>query len=191
MPTSTIITFAGLLVFRRDLNTGQYEVGTLRARDAHDSHILQIEISPDPSTGQGLLVIPPDDLERHIRDGNVVWQLEVEGSPSPGIQATPGKPNDRKNPTTSNDKDLGWIVNLENDEFHNGPLTRTPNALQPIIGLQQGILFTSCKTDSVVTIQGDFAQDFGFITGGISLTIDTSAGQKPELNVFDQQGTKV
>ncbi len=189
MPTSVNITFTGLLVFRRDPATEEYEVGILRARDAHEPHFLQIEISPD---GREPWQIPQDDLEQHIQNGNVRWQLEVEGSSRLGIEARRDKPGDRKDPRRENDRDLGWIINLENDEFHNQPLTRTPNALQPVIRLKQGTLFTSCKTDSVDTIQGQHdPRDFGFIAGGIGLKIDTSEGQEPVLNFLNQQGEKV
>lgn len=184
-PTSTTITFTGLLVFRPDPKTGQFDVGILRARDAHEPHFLQIEISPDP--GQGPIL--QQDLERIIQNGNDRWELEVDGSSTLGIEARLSKPPNRHNPT-QNETDLGWIINLENDEFHAGPLVRTPKALQPVIRLRQGELFTSCKTDSVVTIQGPFARDFGFILGGIGLNINTSAGQQPVLSFKNQKGKK-
>ncbi|HET6978743.1 MAG TPA: hypothetical protein VFI24_20595 [Pyrinomonadaceae bacterium] len=191
MPTSTTITFQGLLIFRRDPATEEFEVGILRARNAHEAHILQIEISPDPRGGQGPWKIPPDDLERHIQNRDVRWQLEVEGNASMGVQAMRNKPRDRRNPTAQDDRDLGWIVNLEDEEFHNRALTRARNALQPIIRLQQGAIFTSCKPDSVDTIQGNTQRDFGFIAGGIGLKIDTSDGQIPVLNFVNQKGVKV
>jgi hypothetical protein len=191
-PTSTTITFEGLLIFRRNPATEEFEVGILRARDAHEPHILQIKISPDPKSGQGSRKIPPDDLEQHIKNGNVRWQLEFEGSSPVGIQAIRDKPSDRKNPTLQNDKDLGWIINLESDEFHKRQLPRARNALQPVIRLKHGSLFTSCKIDSVDTIQGQHAaRDFGFIAGGIGLKIDTSEGQVPVLNFVNQKGKKV
>jgi hypothetical protein len=183
--TSTTITFTGLLVFRPDPQTGQFEVGVLRARDAHEPHFLQIEITPDPGQGP----IHQQDLERIIQNGNDRWELEVEGSSNLGIQATISKPADRHN-ATQNPTDFGWIINLENNEFHKEPLVRTPKALRPVIRLTQGALFTSCKTDSVVTIQGPFARDFGFILGGIGLQIDTSAGQQPVLKFKDKQGNE-
>ena len=183
--TSTLITFTGLLVFRPDPKTGQFDVGILRARDAHEPHFLQIYITPDPGPGP----IDQQELERIIQNGNDRWELKVEGSSSLGIQARVSKPADRHN-ANQNQRDLGWIINLENDEFHGKPLVRTPKALRPVIRLTQGELFTSCKTDSVVTIQGPFARDFGFILGGIGLNIDTSAGQQPVLKFKDKQGNE-
>ena len=185
-PTATTITFTGLLVFRRDDNE-KYEVGILRARDAHEPHFLQIAygVKGDPPT-----TIPHEDLEQIIKDKNVAWALEVDGGTGMQIQAKPTKPADRKHPQPG-DRDLGWIINIENDEFHNGQLKRTEKALQPVIQLTQGTLFTSCKTDSVVTIQGTFARVFGFIAGGIGLEIDTSQGQQPVLSYKDQQGKTV
>jgi hypothetical protein len=185
MPTSTTITFTGLLVFHPDPKTGQFDVGVLRARDAHEPHFLQIEISPDPGQGP----IPQQYLERIIQNGNDRWELEVDGSSTLGIEARLSKPPNRHD-ATQNERDFGWIINLENDEFHGVPLARTPKALQPVIRLRQGELFTSCKTDSIVTIQGPFAQDFGFILGGIGLTIDTSAGQQPVLSFINEKGKK-
>jgi hypothetical protein len=185
MPTSTIITFTGLLVFRPDPNTGQFDVGVLRARDAHEPHFLQIEITPDPGQGP----IPQQDLERIIQNGNDRWELVVDGGSNLGIQARINKPADRHN-ANQNPTDFGWIINLENNEFHGKPLERTLKALQPVIRLTQGQLFTSCKTDSIVTIQGAFARDFGFILGGIGLKIDTSAGQQPVLKFKDKQGNE-
>lgn len=184
-PTLTTITFTGLLVFRPDPKTGQFDVGILRARDAHEPHFLQIEITPDP--GQGPIV--QQDLERIIQNGNDRWELEVEGSSNLGIQARVSKPADRHN-ANQNQTDLGWIINLENDEFHHKPLVRTPKALRPVIRLTQGELFTSCKTDSIVTIQGERARDFGFILGGIGLNINTSGGQQPVLKYKDKQGNE-
>jgi hypothetical protein len=186
--TSTTITFTGLLVFRRDTNTGKYAVGILRARDAHEPHYFQIEFGPD---GEKPKPIPQEELEQIIKDGNVSWALEVVGAANPTIKAKHHKPGDRKKPTKDDEKDLGWIINMENDEFHKGQLKRTPKALQPVIQLTEGTLFTSCKTDSVVTLQGVSAQVFGFIAGGIGLEIDTSQGQQPVLSYTDKDGKKV
>jgi hypothetical protein len=182
---STTITFTGLLVFRPDPQTRQFDVGILRARDAHEPHFLQVEITPDPGQGP----IYQQDLEQIIQNGNDRWELEVVGGSSSEIQATVTKPADRHN-ANQNPTDFGWIINLEDEEFHGEPLVRTPKALRPVIRLTQGELYTSCKTDSIVTIQGPFARDFGFILGGIGLTIDTSAGQQPALTYINQKGIK-
>lgn len=187
-PTATTITFTGLLVFRRDENTDKYEVGILRARDAHEPHLFQIEYGAE---GEQPKPIPPDTLEQFVKDGNVAWVLEVEGGTGLGVHAKPHKPGNRKKPSSGDEQDLGWIINIENDEFHNGKLKRALKALQPVIQLTSGELFTSCKTDSVVTIRGAFAQDFGFIAGGIGLKIDTSQGQQPVLSFKDKDGKKV
>jgi hypothetical protein len=187
MPTSTTITFAGLFVLRPDLSDTEYELGILRAVDAHVPHFLQIAITPDPSTHQ----IPIEVIEQHIQNGRI-WQLEVEGSKTLGVESRRNRPTNRMKATPVNDRDLGWMVNLENDEFHRHPLERTADALRPIIRMNNGSLFTSCKTDSVDTIQGrGQPRHLGFITGGISLNIDTSAGQKPVLLVKDQQGQTI
>jgi hypothetical protein len=187
-PTATTITFTGLLVFRRDENTDKYAVGILRARDAHEPHFFQIDYQAE---GGQSTTISPDVLEQYVKDGNVAWDLEVEGGTGLGIKAKPTKPKDRKDSDASDKQDLGWIINIENDEFHNGKLVRTKKALQPVIQLTSGDLFTSCKTDSVVTIQGPFARHFGFIAGGIGLKIDTSQGQQPVLSFKDKDGKKV
>jgi hypothetical protein len=187
-PTATTITFTGLLVFRRDPNTDKYEVGILRARDAHEPHFFQIESGAE---GEHPTPINPDVLEQYVKDGNVAWDLEVEGATGLGVEAKPTKPKDRKKPTSTDERDLGWIINIENNEFHTGQLRRTKKALQPVIQLTHGELFTSCKTDSVVTIHGAFAKDFGFIAGGIGLKIDTSAGQQPVLSFKDKDGNKI
>ena len=190
MATSATITFTGLLVFRRDPATEEYEVGILRARDAHQRHFLQIEITPDPRTGKGTWEIPHEQLEEHIQNRHTRWQLAVPGHSQVGIQAMPGKPGDRQNATTTN-RDLGWIINIENDEFHSGRLPRERNALQPIIRLKHGSLFSSCKTDSVDKIRGEVTEHLGFIGGGVGLEIDTSDGQEPVLSFVNQQGEEV
>ena len=190
MATSTIITFTGLFVVRRDPASRHYDVGILRARDAHQPHILQIEIEPDPRTGHGKWTIPPDELEQHIQNRHTRWELEVEGSSSVGVESKPDRPGDRHNPTVTNKSDLGWIINIENHEFHSGRLGRERNALQPIIRLKHGTLFSTCKTDSVDKIQGEQTEHLGFIAGGVGLNIDTSDGQAPVLN-FERRGEKV
>ena len=191
MATSTIITFTGLLVFRRDPATRHYDVGILRARDAHHSHILQIHVDPDPKSGHGIWEIPQEDLERHIQNKHTRWQLDVDGSSPMGIESKPDKPGDRHRPSATNRRDLGWIINIENHEFHSRKLTRERNALQPIIRLKHGTLFSSCKTDSVDKIQGEKVEHLGFIAGAIGLEIDTSDGQQPVLNFENQHGEKV
>lgn len=191
MATSTIITFTGLFVLRRDPDTGEYDVGILRARDAHHPHILQIFVAPDPRNGGEIWRIPPDDLEQHIQNKHTRWQLDVEGEAQLEIQAVPQKPDNRHNAMSANRTGLGWIINIENDEFHSGRLTREPKALQPIIRLKHGRLFSSCKTDSVDKIRGETVEHLGFIAGAISLEIDTSDGQVPVLNFVNQQKEKV
>src|SRR5688500_4027309 len=111
MATSTIITFTGLFVLRRDPATRHYELGILRARDAHQPHILQIVIEPDPETGHGEWTIPHEQLEEYIQNKHTRWELDVEGSASVGTESKPDKPRNRHSPTAENKSDLGWIIN--------------------------------------------------------------------------------
>jgi hypothetical protein len=191
MPTSATFTFTGLFVMRRDPANGEYDLGILRARDAHDPHILQIKITPDPRTGHDSREIPQEDLEGYIQHRHTRWQLAISGGPTVGVQAMPQKPGNRHDAMSGN-RDLGWIINIENDEFHSGELPRERNALQPIIRLKHGRLFTTCKTDSVDKIRdGQVVGHLGFIGGGVGLEIDTSDGEEPVLGFVDQQGKEV
>ena len=191
MATSTTITFTGLFVLRRDPGTDEYDVGILRARDAHQPHILKIEITPEPSSGEDPWEIPSDDLEEFIQNRHTRWQLYLRGDSPAGIHAMPRKPDNRHNAATADRRDLGWIINMENDEFHIGRLPREPRALQPIIRLKHGTLVTSCKTDSVDKIRGGQTEHLGFIAGAIGLEIDTSGGQEPVLSFVNQQGDEI
>lgn len=190
MPTTTI-TFNGLLVFRPDPANDLCEVGVLRAREAPHSHILQIDVTPNPQTGSGTFRINPDLLESHVLNGHTRWILDValNGQPLRGLVLNTAIPADRKNPTAQNNDDFGWIINIESGEFHAGRLDRTRDRLKPVISLSKGRLFTSCKTDSIDVNQGPHTRsDFGFIAGAISLAVDTSQGEMPVLYFVDQQG---
>ena len=188
MMTSTTITFNGLMVFCRDPKTNTYQVGILRARENPHAHILQLQITPDPATGNNSVIFDPQKLEDIVQNGDVRWDLEVEISgqlqlAGGGIDVNPARPRDRRNSSAQNEKDFGWIVNLESDEFHNGKLDREPKRLLPVITLKNGKLVTTCKTDSVDLLQDNAVTkpDAGFISGALSLIIDTSAGEVPKL----------
>ena len=188
MPRSRI-TFTGLLVFRRDPETRNYEVGVLRARNQHHPHIFEIQVSPNPDGSETLRL--DDELEEPISNGNILWQLDVEpeGSSPAGIEVNPEPPQDRSNSNQRDAQNFGWIINLEK-EFH-GELKRKPGGLQPIILFKTGKLTTSCKTDFIDVLQNGEPRDFGFIAGALTLTIDTSQGQQPVLNVLKKNGEKV
>lgn len=188
-PTSATITFTGLLVFRRDPKTGNFEVGVLRARHAHQQHIFEIQVTPNPNGSDTLRL--QQELEDHVSNGNILWQLDVEpdGSSPNGIDVRPDPPQDRQHPTSGNRQDFGWIINLQR-EFH-PDLEREPGGLQPIILFKTGRFDTSCKTDFVDVHQHGRQRDFGFIAGALRLTINTSRGQQPVLSVINQQGDKI
>ncbi len=193
MPKTTI-TFEGLLVFRPDPDNSLCEVGVLRARVPPDpqepSHILQIEVDPNPQTGTGKLIKDPAELESFITTGHVSWNLDVSlnGQQLQELDVNTGIPPDRKTPTFQNRQDFGWIINIESLEFHNGPLERTRGQLMPVISLTNGRLFTACLTDSIDKKQGqNTCSNCGFIAGTISLEIDTSRGEVPVLYFMDQQ----
>jgi len=187
MPSAKI-TFTGLLVFRRDPKTTNYEVGILRARNEHHPHIFEIQVTPNPDGSDTLRL--DDELEEPISNGDILWRLDVdpEGSSPAGIEVNPDPPKDRGN-ANSGKEDFGWIINLQ-EEFHS-ELNRKPGGLQPIILFTTGKLYTSCKTDFLDVLQNGRPRDFGFIAGALTLTIDTSQGQKPVLNVLKKNGDKV
>lgn len=190
MPTTTI-TFNGLLVFHYEPSKKVFEVGVLRARAQPHSHILQITVESDPPTGSDP-TITPDELENYVSDKFVRWDLDVElnGNPVTGLTFNAAEPSNRLDKHKQDD--FGWILNIEN--LHGGqPLKRTPNRLQPVISLKAGRLYTSCKTDSVDTIQDGEAsktKEFGFIAGAISLAIDTTKGEEAVLRFDDGSGKK-
>lgn len=187
MPSSTI-TFTGLLVFRRDPETTNYEVGVLRARNEHHPHIFNIQVTPNPDGSETLRL--EHELEEPIANGDILWRLDVEpeGSSPAGIEVNPEPPRDRRDSNSKDAQNFGWIINLQR-EFH-GELNRKPGGLQPIILFKTGKLTTSCKTDFVDVLQNGRPRDFGFIAGALRLTIDTSEGQQPVLYVLKRNGEK-
>jgi hypothetical protein len=189
MPSAKI-TFTGLLVFRRDPTTSNYEVGVLRARNEPHPHIFEIQVTPNPNDPTSDSLRLDDELEEPIQNGDILWRLDVEpeGSVPAGIVAHIDPPRDRTDSTPANARDFGWIIDLEK-EFH-GELKRKPGGLQPIILFTTGKLSTSCKTDFIDVLQNGRPRDFGFIAGALTLTIDTSQGQQPVLNVL-KNGNKV
>lgn len=178
------ITFTGLLVFRQDPKTRNYEVGILRARHEHHPHIFEIDVkpNPDPDGPETLRLI--QELEEHVQNGDILWRLDVEpeGSSPGGIEVKADPPKNRLDSNPGNQEDFGWIINLQK-EFHPN-LERKEGGLQPIILFKTGELITSCKTDSVDVVKGGNDLPFGFIAGAASLIIDTSDGQEPVLYVL-------
>lgn len=187
MPKTTI-TFTGLLVFRRDPHTRNYEVGVLRARNAHHPHIFGIIVKPNPDGSPTLEL--ESTLEEHVQNGDILWELAVEpeGRGPAGIEVRPDPPQNRKNPPPGN-RDFGWIINLQR-EFHS-TLNRKPGGLQPIILFKTGNLFTRCKTEFVDVLQNGEPRDFGFIAGELALTINTPQGQELVLYVLKKNGDRV
>ena len=191
----TKIKFDGLLVFRPDPAGSVCEVGILRARvppNPHEPpHILQIAIMPNPDTGStDPLILDPNELEQHVQDGNVHWRLDVarNGQAQTGLVVNTAIPLNRHDTTAAQREDFGWIINLESGEFHSNRLFRQPDQLKPVISMQKGRLFTSCKTDSIDLKQGPNSRsDFGFIAGQITLEIDTPNGELVVLYFLDQQ----
>lgn len=181
--SQAIITFAGLMVFRRDLLSKTFELGILRSKGAHD-HTLQIKITPD---GAAPATIDPAILERYVQSGDIRWNLEVEDVHGiklpPGVLANTGIPADRLHPDALNEEDFGWVINLESGEFHGNKLDRLTDKFKPVIYLKKGKLYTSCKTEAIEVTQGGSTRPgVGFIAGATALAIDTSGGEEPVLN---------
>jgi hypothetical protein len=187
--THVRFTFAGLIVFRQDRDI--FELGVLRARDlnAGMAHIFQINIV-DLTNNQTSPAKPQEVLESYIQNGDVAWTIEVrdaQGTQLRGVKANIGIPSDRHHPSASNEKDFGWMINLESVEFHQQTLERSAGKLKPVISMQYGTLETVCKTDAIDTKKGlSTYHDFGYITGGGALTIDTSNNEVVVLKTQQQ-----
>lgn len=183
MPT-TKVTFNGLLVFWHNPHNDLYQVGALRARDAHEPHIFRILVRPDNDIDTSK--IEADEIEALIQAGFVKWSLDVEisGNPIRGITSNPKTPADRHNPCGGNRHDFGWLLNVE-EEFNGKDLPRNPNQLQPVIDLTFGDMFSTCKTDLADKVQhGHAGIEFGFLSGGTTLQFNTAQGAELVLNAF-------
>src|SRR6267378_2395441 len=83
--TLVTVTFAGLMIFRRDRQADLYDLGILPARNLASiglpgipDHVFRITIKPDPNTGTGKLEIDEQQLAEYASEGNT-WFLDVVG----------------------------------------------------------------------------------------------------------------
>lgn len=181
--TSIRVDFEGMMVLHQDRRDGHYEMGILKSAPQHG---LKIRVTPDPAKGSGELTPTREDIERLRRLGNS-WLLEVTdvktGEPRKEILANPTCPTNRHDPN-GDLKELGWIIDLESDEFHDRELALRPGLLGPILHLSNGRLYTFCKTNGVDIIQGSRGiRRFGFISETISLGINIRPDEQVTLKV--------
>jgi hypothetical protein len=181
---SVIVTFEGLMVFRRDRVGDLYDVGIMRTKNMGSiglpdvpDHLSKITVRPDPASGSGEKVINEAEIDRRLEEGNV-WNLDVvgaDGNIRKGIHAQQEAqpPIDRQN-RDSKQNDFAWMMDIR--ELH-GRTSMMPGKLKPVIRMSNGILSTIFKTHGVDLLHGPIAKptvvDFGYIgeTAGLAINL--------------------
>ena len=189
---NVIVTFEGLMLFRRDRQADVFDVGLLDAKNLAavrlpniPDHFRQITVRPDPTAGQASL--DDSDIARHLSSGNV-WNLDVVdavGNVRKGIKPRITAATIDRLDTDSNQHDFAWLMNM--DDLHRTSLPITPSRLKPIIRLSNGLLTTIFKTDGIDLLRGSpnspTTTRFGFVGETTGLEINLQANEALVLSV--------
>lgn len=162
------ILFEGLMVFCKNEANDRYEFGVL-APDVAVDHEFKIAIDSGPADE------PPIDVEYYKRLGNI-WTMDVVDIDSGSIKKNFDKVENghegRLIDTPTGQYDFSWVMDLESDEFHRGPLHLQRGKLTPIIHLTSGIFFTKYKSIALNRRlgAGEFSA-FGFVAETLGVDI--------------------
>jgi len=184
---NVIVTFEGLMLFRRDRQADVFDVGLLDVKGLPGipDHLRRITAVPNPIAG-----LPSRDdaaIAALLSNGNV-WNLDVvdaSGNVRKGIKARTTAATINRLDTDSNQHDFAWLMNM--DELHRTRLPITPGHLKPIIRLSNGLLTTIFKTDGINLLQGApgsiTTTRFGFVGETAGLEINLQANEALVLRV--------
>jgi hypothetical protein len=187
MPETSILTivFRGLLVFHKNAEKNQMEIGIL----PDEAHILRISTIKNGvlAAVADLRKAPPMDDPSHP-----IWRLEVDGLTEPNASVYTNGSLGFNRLTHSDERDFRWITDLEGREFYDRVLTSelVSEMLFPVLHIPYGEFYTRLKTPNLRRKKGtgDFGE-FGCTAGVSACDISIEKGGAATLVADD--GTEV
>jgi hypothetical protein len=114
--------------------------------------------------------------------------LDVPGVTAPSVTRRGHKVSiDRLNPTAGNKEYFKWIIDLENNELHDGKLTLIPGVLKPVMHINVGEFYTEAQSEvAYKRIKGNTKRaQFGTVAALIGMRVDTLPQGKAYLRMGD------
>ena len=161
---SVQITIDGLMLFTFEKNNSQCEIGAVKC----ENHSLEIRIDDDnpvitPARNISIL----SDSLRGIR------------------QYRPGTDRIRHSSPNGDMNDLGWLMAIQGDQFHNDKkLPKNPNGIEQTITINTGIFYTAQRTSDVSIISKNGASETSTIAVTVGCNINLELGETLTL-AFD------
>lgn len=193
-----MVLFSGLMVFH-EREEGLFEVGILRQELAEGHEFCVQRLGAQRicrQTPQSKKSSPHKDPREELNwlPTGTKWTLSVinlsTGMPvaSTGMAVGAAQRKQRRPDVEGGQFDLGWIIDLDGDGFHEEELDLIPGQLMPIIQLPKGELFTKYKSPDFVRWQGKRPKNpkaFGFVAESIGLRIKLKKGEELILQEED------
>ena len=188
-----IVTFEGLMVFRRDRRDDLFDVGIMPTKSMASvglpgipDHFSKITVTPNPNTsGPPSLVIDEAQIAGYLAMGNG-WNLDVvdsSGNIRKGIARRGPGPSNHHDPDP-NQHDFGWLLDI--NALHPSA-SLIAGRLKPVIRMTNGTLTTIFKTDGIDLLTGLVARPtvvpFGFIGETAGLEVSLRPGEALVLKV--------
>ena len=162
-PPSVQITFDGLMLFTFEKDNSKCEIGAVKC----ENHKLQIKI---------------DGVDSVITAKNISILSDV----SKGIrQYRPGGDRVRHSSPIGDINDLGWLMAIQGDQFHNNKdLTKNSNSIEQAITVNTGIFYTALRTSDASIISKNGASESSTIAVSVGCNINLALGETLAL-AFD------
>ena len=163
---SVQITFDGLLLFAFEKDNSRCVIGTAKC----DNHCLEIII---------------DGAEAIVTTAK---NISIYSDSNKGIrQYRPGKDMVRHASCAGDLNDLGWLMAIQGDQFHNDPnLPKNLSAIEQRIQVSTGIFYTALRTSDASIITSKGPSEFSTIATMIGCNISLAEGEVLTL-AFDER----
>lgn len=179
-----IISFGGLMAFIPDHSSHHYENVAILTPASAPGHVFGVSVDGVPQTlpehksrnNWSLAVTGRSAGVRRLEVGHDLTRMSDDGVVGVGPPPPPG----------TGQYDMGWMVDLS--DYHSG-LKLRPDAVNPIIELQDGVLYSLYKTDQMEKRIGSGRfSDFGFMTETVGLSVEV---RERETLVLKDNGTNL
>jgi hypothetical protein len=163
-PPSVQITFDGLMLFTFEKDSSQCVIGAVKCVN----HCLEITIDDEKP-----IIAPAKNISI------------LSDSPKGIRQYRPGGDRIRHSSPNGDLNDLGWLMAIQGDQFHNNKdLPKNSNGIEQVITVNTGIFYTALRTSDVSIISKNGASESSTIATTVGCNINLELGETLTL-AFD------